>query len=785
MPRLTPFRLFFISLALIFLEVSLTRTFSVLFFFYASFFAITLALLGCVSGSLYLYLFPWRVPVYDTDNQIKKASVMFAICVVLLVIFIPFSGTTLGEQAHGISPLYLVSFFLACIFGALPFFWAGLGTAVGLTRFPEKFPILLGYVLGGSAIGGALALPCLTVLGGVQCLMLAGFFGLIGAVPEKTSAKKSALYVFGLILILVFSIWNPWGLLHLPGTKSVNSRPIFSAWTTFSYVTAYDDVKWTREINSGMKDKLPPMPPQITVVMDLFAFTPIIRWERGTEFPEILDYEITSLPYYVYKNPSVFIMGAGGGKDILRAVRFGSKRIDGAEINPVITGPLMSYKFSEYSGSIYNYPGVNIATGDARRTLRLSKEKYDIIVSNSLLSGTSMASGAMNLTENHIYTVESIIEEIAHLKKDGMLAFSFWDPLDLTHSVRMTNLVRRAAEASGIKDFPGHVVIIQNADESTLDRFMLFLFKKSAFTTGQLDLLYEKSKKAGFKILWMPGRDWGPRVVSDVMMLKDSDESRNINALHDLSPTCDDRPFFFMTLKPWTIFLNPSEIDWAVNMSLITVILLFFMAAAFLILMLRLSRSKGRPAPGAGWILYFFLTGGAFLLMEVIFLQQFFPYITRPAAVFVIVLCGLLLSAGAGSLVLGMIVPEGSEPGRINGVYRWLLAVLILDLLFGGVSMAVTRDAGLVARIFTGLLIVLPAGFVMGMATPLGVRFLGYNERKTLAYLWAVNGGASVLFSVLGLLMMIYLGLKSTMILAVLLYAFAWLVLWLLSRRGN
>ena len=52
-----------------------------------------------------------------------------------------------------------------------------------------------------------------------------------------------------------------------------------------------------------------------------------------------MQYDVTALPYHLRRG-SAGIIGVGGGRDVLTAIRFGSPSITGIEINKAMLGAI-------------------------------------------------------------------------------------------------------------------------------------------------------------------------------------------------------------------------------------------------------------------------------------------------------------------------------------------------------------------------------------------------------------------------------------------------------------
>jgi hypothetical protein len=80
----------------------------------------------------------------------------------------------------------------------------------------------------------------------------------------------------------------------------------------------------------------------------------------------------------------------------------------------------------------------------------------------------------------------------------------------------------------------------------------------------------------------------------------------------------------------------------------------------------------------------------------------------------------------------------------------------------------------LLARCVTGWLVLLPAGFLMGFAFPIGMRCFGDPDK---AWFWAMNGVMGVLGSVLSLGLAMAVGFSNVVLIGVAAYVAAWLLL--------
>ena len=134
------------------------------------------------------------------------------------------------------------------------------------------------------------------------------------------------------------------------------------------------------------------------------------------------------------------------------------------------------------------------------------------------------------------------------------------------------------------------------------------------------------------------------------------------------------------------------------------------------------------------------------MLIETSQMQRLIIALGHPTYGLSVVLFALLLSSGIGSFLTAGITPDGAGrgPPPPAGAGR-VLAVSASDA--GRRALDRADDHPGANRCGGGALF--PAGLLMGMAFPLGMK-LAPAARELTPWLWGLNGAASVLASVLG-----------------------------------
>jgi hypothetical protein len=189
-----------------------------------------------------------------------------------------------------------------------------------------------------------------------------------------------------------------------------------------------------------------------------------------------------------------------------------------------------------------------------------------------------------------------------------------------------------------------------------------------------------------------------------------------------------------------------------------------------------LPRGSRPPARAVG---FFTAIGFGFLMLEIVLVQRFVLFLGFPTYALSVVLFALLLATGIGSAL----------SSRVRDTRRGLrltlgAACVVLGAATFGLQplLAALISLPLAARFAIALALLLPLGLLLGSAMPLGLRRLAAREPAALPWAWAVNGGASVVASVLAVALAITAGYTLVMAAALGCYAAA---LVLAARDGS
>jgi len=759
-----------VTLATLLLELLLTRIFSVTLYYHFAFMVISLALFGLGLSGVVLYLRPDRFPEQDLAALMSRYSRRFALSAVVTLVFVVtypmtayLDALTLGRftTQHFFQLVFLFSF------SAVPFYFGGMVVSLALFHLRRRVTVLYFFDLAGASLACLVLDPLLRGLGGPGAVLLVAVLASAAALlfgtdlsrwrPERSSMVLSV----GLVALLGLNLAT--GVVGLGSFKFVKRDLLtFSRWNAMSRV----EVQEFKQIKP-----LPKPRPELTI--DSMARTTIQSYNDRAAFARS-DQGISSLPYLLDHDRKVLIIGPGGGLDVLTAMVNGHRDITLAEINPIILDDVMLGRYRDYSGNLYGRPGVKAHLAEGRSFVRRSHERFDVIQATLVDTWAASATGTFALSENNLYTVEAFEDYLAHLTDRGVIAMSRWLTVQGMEFVRLCSLARAALEKRKVASPRLHVFAAGHKGIGVL------LVKRTPFTRQELDRLHRVCRERKFFIIYSPR---GKYVNPAAIVLA----SKKVASFYksfpiDVRPVHDDRPFFFYSVKPEGLLkalftgelLGLNSFAAVVLMSLLGLVTVLVFAGIVIPLWLgrrrALSGSRGSKLRDLG---FFVCIGVGFMLVEIALLQRFTLFLGHPIHSLRVVLFALLLSSAVGSLLSGRV----RRPRALVRVLALAgLGVALLMLLYAhGLAPIFYAGIGwpLTARVLVaGVLVALP-GLLMGMMLPTGIRLLGGRHAEIIPWAWGLNGAASVLGSVLAMIVAIHLGFTVTLLAGGALYLLA------------
>jgi len=180
--------------------------------------------------------------------------------------------------------------------------------------------------------------------------------------------------------------------------------------------------------------------------------------------------------------------------------------------------------------------------------------------------------------------------------------------------------------------------------------------------------------------------------------------------------------------------------------------------------------SQGSRAPILRPILYFGALGLGFLFIEIFMIEKASFYLNDRTSAFALVLTGMLVFSGLGSLM--------AERVRQTGIA--LSAAVVIGwcaLMLAGLEPFLLNTLGLpwVVRAAVILAIMAPVSVALGLPFPLGLARAGMAGGGLLPWAWGLNGAFSVVATPLANLLAVQSGFDRVLLVAALLYGVTYL----------
>ncbi|HXM69726.1 MAG TPA: hypothetical protein VN970_01235, partial [Thermoanaerobaculia bacterium] len=357
---------------------------------------------------------------------------------------------------------------------------------------------------------------------------------------------------------------------------------------------------------------------QILLQIDGKALTACTRFDGDARTLDWLRYDLTTLAYSIRGRGEVAVVGVGGGRDVLAAIGAGTRHVTGIEINDTFLR-LLDGQLREFAG-LAGFPGVSLVHADGRAYLAATPDRYDLIQIALVDTWASASAGAMTLTENGLYTVESWKTFLSRLRPGGVLAVSRWySPGTPGETARLLALATSALHASGIRDVRRHVVL------AATHRLANLILARDPLAPADLGKLRDEASRYHFAFLVFPGQAVADPLLAGIVAARNEAQLRAATddpTLILAAPT-DDSPFFFNMLRPSaSLRLNNRRGGGVIdgNLRATETVVVIFGAVLFLVVATILVPLLARRRPWrrqGGWIFacgatYFSLIGTGF-----------------------------------------------------------------------------------------------------------------------------------------------------------------------------
>jgi hypothetical protein len=777
---------FVTSLAILATEVFYTRLFSILLWSNVAFAVLSLALLGLGSSGLVIYLFPRVFRRERAEEQVTWLlaatgwSLLVSYALILLL--------TRSPVNEWVPVLGLVELILVAM---LPYFSGGLVLAIVFTHFSQQIAKLYFWDLVGAALGAMLVVPALYLFNGpalvpALALVLAAC-GVAYGLRSARSAARKPLLAWSLFSCLLFI-----AMLAVPQARQALAvRQAKGAATPNILLERWDPLA---------RITVSPGPDERTrfLTMDGGAVTALLRFDGNLEHVSFLKGNVLQLAYHLRNYDASLIIGPGGGSDVLASRVFGNRNIIAVEVNRS-TLAIVREDLREYSGGVYELPGVEAHVGEGRAFVTALDRKLDLIQATFIDTWVAASTGSHTLSEDYLYTVEGIRVFLEHLQNDGIFSVSRWGgPLyGYLETYRVVGIANQVLTDLGAAEPSRHVMVVQGpppervtqgggyqTSVGSMESMSTVLIKRSPFTEDEVAKIEQASRALAFRPLWLAGRG-DDRQIAELFARRGADsyyadyyEKTGL----DFSPITDDRPFFFDMIRPPDYLRLKDKLPGvteygrmytAINVLYQLMIAMIIVVVALLLLPV-LVRSRPVPlsAPVAQALGYFVCLGLGFIGIELGLIQKFTLFLGHPVYSLVVLLAAILLFSGIGSFSAARVAPRA-------GVGRALALVgilLLYSVVVRPLTQALITSPFAVKCAIAVALAALPA-YCMGTLFPLGIAVARERFPDLIPWAWAINSGFSVLGGTLSLFSSMSWGYARTWYVFTVPYLFAAILL--------
>ncbi|MBI4757143.1 MAG: SAM-dependent methyltransferase [Betaproteobacteria bacterium] len=772
-------------------EILLLRLFAIVQWHHFAYLAISVALLGFGAAGTFVTLarhrlvalFPWSFSI---------AAAAFAVAAVgcfAAAERVPFNALEIAwdpAQFLGLAAIYLLLF--------VPFFCAATALCVAYAAFGAHVARLYGADIIGAGLGSLGLLALLYALHPADALRAILAFGFAAAALAAWPAARRGAIVLGLAALLAPWLLPPSALelvasdykdlrqaLRVDGARSIAQRV-----SPLGVVIAVDSPRVPLRHAPGLSlNATAGPPPQIGLFVDGQAAGAVTRFDGDTTPLRYLADMTSAVPYRLLQRPRVLVLGAGAGGDILQALVHGASRVDAVELDAQIVAVLRQ-DLTGFSGRPYDAPGVRLHVAEARGFVAASRDHYDLIQVALLDAFGSSAAGLGSLHESHLYTVEALDGYLDRLAPGGLLAFTRWVSLPPRDSLRLFATAIAALERRGAPEPAMALAMIRGWSTTTL------LVKNGPFAASEIAAIREFCRQRSFDTVYLPGIAAAEANVFNV--LETDDFFAATQALlgperqafldrykFDLTPTGDDRPYFFHFFKwhtlPELLRLRAQgalpPMDWGYPVLVVALLQAIAVSVALILLPLALGRSRHAFAAVPTALrrrvpVYFLALGLGFMAIEIPFLQRFTLFLSHPAHAAAVVLAAFLIFAGLGARHSARWTTAGA---------RWPFAAIAAIALIYAAALPALLGAlmGLALgwKILVTIGLIAPLAFCLGMPFPLGLAAVAARAEALVPWAWAINGFASVVATLLATLLAIHWGQTVVVLIAVAFYALA------------
>jgi hypothetical protein len=690
----------------------------------------------------------------------------------------------------------------------LPFLSGSLFLGTVFLRARQVFGRVYFADLLGSGLSGLLTLGALFVVrpdnivlvpvllagtGGV--LWFAGLGSRAGALAMALVAVAAAgahVIVPGLLHIPTLSVSEYKGVSYARGFP--DSQRVYEAVSPFGHLEVYRSsyLHFAPGLSDNASLNIATMPENayLGLYVDGDGPTGVMRDLSASE-AAYLHYLPIAYPYLISRAPKTFVVQFGGGISTMVALHSQARSVTVGESNPAVLAAFReSEVLKEFTHDVLSR--VTVIPYDGRLFLAHTPERYDVIDLSLADSAGLSNPGGFAIVEKYSYTEEAMQAYMRALADRGVLAVTLWNKEEPPKSVlRLYATMAAAARANGDRDI-GADFFVASSYLSTVT----VLYRRGGFTPADVATLGRYTSAMSFDEVYAPGikvdtadadhviddfrgsifsdgsgppdagRDPAPAHVDSgsvtepatllgqlawQSLIHDDWPRFNGRYVFDVRPLTNSRPYFAAYIRPRdlpriTDRLELFQDEW--GYLLLWTTLAIGCAAGAVIIAIPVVfgwRTAFKQCPGkAGTIVFFACLGFGYITVEVGLIAQFTQALSNATVSASILITGMLVCSGVGSLVSETIADRArvTLPVVLALIGALLLAysVILSPVLnaIGGLTYAL--------RLVCCFALIAPPAFLMGFPMATGMGMLS-RLRKDQLFIWAwgVNGCFSVI----------------------------------------
>lgn len=778
---------FCVAWSVLTLELLQTRILSALYYNNVVYLTVTVALMGFGMSGVFVSMF-----VRKLKNPEKLACLCLGMFSITSFLCLRAASYLPVIAPHRSTLLKLV---IAYFILTVPFILAGCTIGLIFMIYGRNIYRLYFFDLVASALGAFCFTMLLRPLGAERLIWMVCAVALIGFIFYALKARLQKIYTIGILTVFILGY-------ALLGKDLLNQEPIHYKFAGYlkQQKAAVERTIWTTiaKIDIWSKNEIE----HKTLTQDGCA---------PTTFPSQLYRETyllnqtdpashltpQSLPYLIRPAPSdVLVIGPGGGQEIVIANSFGAKHIDGVEINPATCAMVSGHYRNFLQWPQWDH--VTLHNAEGRYFVSSNKRKYDVISMTGVDTFSALNSGAYVLSENYLYTVESIEQYLDTLKPNGVMficRLMFYQPRE---GLRLSNLFLYGAERYGIKNPSQCMMVIAWMFHPTV--WAATLFKKEPFTPDEVETVLERiDGQVDLGAVYIPdvfpvqkqravetqafshlAQEMRPArsAYYGLIRSKTIQERREFEKsyLYNVAPVYDDRPFFFEYHKVSEIFRDDEVRSWWSRGTIVHYVLFILLGLTALIsfsamiVPLYVFEREGLTVERVWSLLGFFSSlGMGFMFLELGFIQKLTIYLGHPMYTLSVGLAGILMFTGIGSYYAGTRSMDRVRLLRMGMIGT--AAAALIWLLVMRFFIPLTLGFPVPIRIGFTLLSLLPLGLFMGIPFATGLRYLEEKYPRFIPWAWGINGLTSVMGSVLAIIIAMRIGFSMVIFLGCATYA--------------